>query len=286
MYQDFVAGWIAGGTGLLLGHPLDTVKARLQTTNNYNGILDCFVKTFKNESILGFYKGMFAPFMSVGFLNSLLFSGYGLTLKYLHPNEKNIEHRKGLPMSEILLASVVGSCFQMIPAIPVELVKTKLQVQTEAQASVKAKYHGPLDCVKTLYKTGGIRALYHGGSVMAFRDFYGNLFYIPVYELIYRQLHKRDINDSLSQIIAGGTAGSTSWLSICPVEVVKNKIQTSSSVSPHKNEIIETILTVFKTDGIRGFYRGGLVLVIRGFPVNAFIFVAYSKVVTELEKLH
>ena len=66
--------------------------------------------------------------MSVGFLNSLLFSGYGLTLKYLHPNEKNIEHRKGLPMSEILVASIIGSAFQLIPAIPVELVKTKLQV--------------------------------------------------------------------------------------------------------------------------------------------------------------
>ncbi|KAE9551961.1 hypothetical protein FO519_004837 [Halicephalobus sp. NKZ332] len=229
---------------------------------------------------------MFAPFISVGFLNSLLFSGYGLTLKYLHPEEKNIEHRKGLPMSEILLASIIGSSFQLVPSIPVELVKTKLQVQLVSQVDVKAKYHGPWDCTRTLYKSGGIRALYHGGSVMAFRDLFGNLFYIPVYELLYREFHKRDMNNSLSQIIAGGTAGSISWLSVCPVEVVKNKIQTSTSDVPTKDELYSTVKTIWREGGIRGFYRGALVMIMRGFPVNALTFVVYSKVMTELEKLH
>ena len=35
---------------------------------------------------------------------------------------------------------------------------------------------------------------------MAFRDIFGNIFYIPVYELLYRHLHNREINDSLSQV--------------------------------------------------------------------------------------
>ncbi|KAE9547394.1 hypothetical protein FO519_009394 [Halicephalobus sp. NKZ332] len=281
MYQDFVAGWIAGGSGLLIGYPLDTVKARLQTMKTYSGIRDCLIKTAKNESLLGFYKGMFAPFITVGLLDSLLFSGYGLTLKYLHPEEKNIEHRKGLPISEILLATTVGGIFQLIPAVPVDLIKTKLQSQTD----VKAKYHGPWDCIKTLYKNGGIRALYHGGSVMTFRNLFGNLFYIPVYELVYRELHKRDMNNSLSQMIAGGTAGSVSWFSICPVEVMKNKIQTSSDV-PTKNELYFTAKTIWKEGGIRGFFRGGLVMVVRGFPVNAVVFTVYSKTMAELEKPH
>ena len=40
-----------GGAGLVIGHPLDTVKARLQTIQGYNGILDCFKKTFREESV-------------------------------------------------------------------------------------------------------------------------------------------------------------------------------------------------------------------------------------------
>lgn len=96
--------------------------------------------------LVGFYKGMFAPFISVGMLNSLLFSGYGLTLKYLHPNEPNVEHRKGLPMYEILGASVVGTLFQMGPAIPVELVKTKLQVSLGSDTSKLLKLWQSVKC--------------------------------------------------------------------------------------------------------------------------------------------
>jgi solute carrier family 25 protein 45/47 len=283
MYQDFVAGWIAGGSGLLLGHPLDTVKARLQTMQGYNGIYDVCIKTFKNESLIGFYKGMFAPFISVGICNSLLFSGYGLTLKWLHPNEPNVEHRKGLPMSEILAASVVGTLFQMGPAIPVELVKTKLQVQATADKDPKTKFHGPMDCVKKLYRSGGIRSLYQGGSIMTFRDMFGNLFYIPVYEILYRRLHNYEMNETFAQMLAGGTAGSISWLSICPVEVVKNRIQTSSTETG-KN-VLRLIRNQAKEEGIRSFYRGGIVLVMRGFPVNALIFVVYAKVMKALENL-
>ena len=61
--------------------------------------LPCYFK------IPGFYKGMLAPFMTVGFLNSVLFAAYGLTLRFLHPNETNIEHRKDLPMTEVFLPS-------------------------------------------------------------------------------------------------------------------------------------------------------------------------------------
>lgn len=62
-------------------------------------------------------------------MNSLLFAGYGLGLKILHPGESNIQARKDLPMREILLASICGTMAQLGPAIPVELIKTKLQVE-------------------------------------------------------------------------------------------------------------------------------------------------------------
>ncbi|XP_012580727.1 PREDICTED: solute carrier family 25 member 45 isoform X2 [Condylura cristata] len=48
--EEFVAGWISGALGLVLGHPFDTVKVRLQTQNTYQGIVDCMVKTYRHES--------------------------------------------------------------------------------------------------------------------------------------------------------------------------------------------------------------------------------------------
>ncbi|XP_063499207.1 solute carrier family 25 member 45 isoform X11 [Symphalangus syndactylus] len=48
--EEFVAGWISGALGLVLGHPFDTVKVRLQTQTTYRGIVDCMVKIYRHES--------------------------------------------------------------------------------------------------------------------------------------------------------------------------------------------------------------------------------------------
>ncbi len=52
--------------------------------------------------LVGFYKGMLTPIITVGFMNSALFFGYGATLHLLHPNDSNISKRKDLPMSEVI----------------------------------------------------------------------------------------------------------------------------------------------------------------------------------------
>ena len=49
--ENVISVYFQGGTGLIIGHPLDTVKVRLQTIGGYNGIIDCFTKTMKNESV-------------------------------------------------------------------------------------------------------------------------------------------------------------------------------------------------------------------------------------------
>ncbi|CAH2325297.1 solute carrier family 25 member 45 isoform X4 [Pelobates cultripes] len=49
---EFVAGWISGAIGIVVGHPIDTVKVRLQTQSQYRGILDCILKTYGRETVI------------------------------------------------------------------------------------------------------------------------------------------------------------------------------------------------------------------------------------------
>lgn len=48
-----------GAAGVLAGHPLDTVKARLQTQKpgTYRGPLHCFTSIIKTDNARGLYKG-------------------------------------------------------------------------------------------------------------------------------------------------------------------------------------------------------------------------------------
>ncbi|KHJ79905.1 hypothetical protein OESDEN_20434 [Oesophagostomum dentatum] len=136
-------------------------------------------------------------------------------------------------MFQILIASMCGTMVQVIPVIPVELLKTRLQVQREnvsrSTAHSSKLYSGPMECATRIVQSEGVKGLFKGGKVIFMRDSIGYLFYIPVYELILRFMRTRKVNDTGAQLLAGGCAGVSGWLSVCPLEVVKNRIQAENS---------------------------------------------------------
>ncbi|KYM75419.1 Mitochondrial glutamate carrier 1 [Atta colombica] len=60
---SFLAGCAAGSTAALMVNPFDVIKTRLQVIKKapgdptYTGVLDCILKTFKNEGLTAFFKG-------------------------------------------------------------------------------------------------------------------------------------------------------------------------------------------------------------------------------------
>ena len=75
--KRFLAGYASGICLVLVGHPFDTVKVRLQTDGTgahrrFKGVLDCVRQTVRSEGIRGFYKGMGAPLLMTGTVNCLV----------------------------------------------------------------------------------------------------------------------------------------------------------------------------------------------------------------------
>src|SRR5690625_736642 len=87
--KNFFAGGFGGICLVAAGHPLDTVKVRMQTmpvtgsgqTPPYAGTFDCVGKILSREGAAGFYKGMATPLIGVTPLYSLTFFGYSLGKK-------------------------------------------------------------------------------------------------------------------------------------------------------------------------------------------------------------
>jgi len=70
--EETIAGGVGGMCLVFVGHPLDTIKVRLQTMTvvpgqpaPYSGFLDCTRKMYAAEGLRGFYKGMLAPLVGV-----------------------------------------------------------------------------------------------------------------------------------------------------------------------------------------------------------------------------
>lgn len=85
----FISGGFGGICTVLVGHPFDTIKVRLQTTQltgtHYDGMIDCAKKTIQKEGVRGLYKGMSAPIAGKICFKSLYNFFYTLKSKNLIP---------------------------------------------------------------------------------------------------------------------------------------------------------------------------------------------------------
>eukprot|EP00329_Picozoa_sp_Boothbay-MS584-11_P001042 19323_3 len=74
--KDFTSGVVAGVAQVLVGHPANTLKARLQiqpTPPIYSGMMDCLRQTVAQEGYRGLYRGMASPLVGVGIVNAVVF---------------------------------------------------------------------------------------------------------------------------------------------------------------------------------------------------------------------
>lgn len=77
---DLAVGSFAGAVGVLVGHPLDVIKVRMQQSPQYRSMLDCAVKTARGEGPLGFLKGVGPPLASVAAYQAVCFASFNMAL--------------------------------------------------------------------------------------------------------------------------------------------------------------------------------------------------------------
>lgn len=67
------------------------VQVRLQALK-YTNVIQCALQTMQQEAAAGFFKGMLFPFLAAGFLHSIYFSGYRVTINLLSPGSVGVNH--------------------------------------------------------------------------------------------------------------------------------------------------------------------------------------------------
>lgn len=76
--KDIAFGSAAGIAGKFVEYPFDTVKVRLQSQPDhlplrYTGPLDCFRQGFRQDGLIGMYRGISAPLVGAAIETSSLF---------------------------------------------------------------------------------------------------------------------------------------------------------------------------------------------------------------------
>ncbi|XP_045481424.1 congested-like trachea protein [Harmonia axyridis] len=278
--EYFICGGFGGICTVVVGHPLDTIKVRLQTMPIpkageqalYKGTFDCFSKTIRNEGFKGLYKGMGAPLVGVAPIFAISFMGYGVGKKIFGPSSDSNEN---FTYTQYFTAGAFSGIFTTLIMAPGERIKCLLQIQ---QGSKTPKlYDGPVDVVKKLYKQGGLKSIYRGSAATLLRDVPASGMYFLTYEAIkdYATDYGKHEPSILGTVCAGGSAGIANWLIGMPPDVLKSRLQTAPE-GTYPNGIRDVFKVLIKTEGVGALYKGLTPVLLRAFPANAACFVGFE----------
>ncbi|XP_077994509.1 mitochondrial basic amino acids transporter-like isoform X2 [Glandiceps talaboti] len=282
---DFVGGWFAGMAGTAAGHPLDTIKVRLQTeqvafatSSNATKNAPMFrtwtglVTTFHTEGMSGLYKGLLSPILGQAFINAIIFGVKNNVYRSL--GEENQNTLRG----HMIAGSAAGFA-QSFAACPIELGKVRVQLQGQGVSAQKyraSNSKGSIASIYQIFKHEGIQGCYRGMSTTVVRDITGFSIYFGVFEwLCMRRKEMKKIEEvELSHLLLfGGSAGVSSWIISHPIDLIKSRLQADGIKGKNKYKgTIDCLKKSIKNEGGRVFLKGMFANLSRAFVVNACIF--------------
>ncbi|KAJ7571481.1 hypothetical protein O6H91_01G164500 [Diphasiastrum complanatum] len=269
--KEFIAGGLGGMAGVIAGHPLDTIRIRLQQPSASGPTTAGAVvrRLLATEGTFGFFKGMSSPLATIAIQNAVSFQTYALLSRALA-----VDGNEPLPLQRVALAGIGAGALQTVILTPVDLVKIHLQLHTPH------RNFGPLEVTREIIQREGVRGLYRGFTVTVLRDAPSHGVYFGAYESIREYLHPGCRNNGdetvMTMLTAGGCAGAISWMVCYPLDVVKSRLQAQRRESQRYKGIIDCISKSVREEGMSVLFRGLGTTVARAFLVNGAIFSAYE----------
>ena len=193
-YKHYLGGAVSGMFGILLSHPVDTIKTHLQTGRPFRSFV---------FNITNLYKGLKAPLLGVGVEKALVFGTYNYC-------------RTGLNWDIPIAGAMAGLIASGIVS-PYE--RWKILRQTGAVMESRVIWN--------------VGFLYRGFSATLTREIPGFAIYFSIYESLKmktEKMYNRRIN-YMESFIYGGMSGCGAWIFIYPQDRIKTILQSNSQGS-------------------------------------------------------
>lgn len=241
--RDFTNGAISGMCGVVVSHPIDTIKACVQARKpvEYN--------------VRALYRGIKPPLVGVGIEKALVFGIYENTNRYLrHNHNMNQQSRIANNQFIIGLSGAIAGLGASFIVTPYE--RFKIIQQTDRNARI-------MNIVRS--QPG---QFFRGLSATFTRETPGFAIYFLTYENLKREYctrYNRDISAGAT-LAFGGTSGALAWALIYPQDTVKTRIQSDTNRNVTYGQIIRQI---YRENGFISFFKGFHFALIRAVPLHA-----------------
>ncbi|XP_048004489.1 ADP,ATP carrier protein 2-like [Leguminivora glycinivorella] len=157
---NLASGGAAGATSLCFVYPLDYARTRLGADigkgkdKEFNGLVDCLMKTMKSDGPLGLYRGFIVSVQGIIIYRAAYFGFYD-TARGLLPDPKN---------TPLLLSWFIAQTVTTVAGIlsyPLDTVRRRMMMQSGRPVHERV-YKSTAHCWAVILKTEGPKAFFKG----------------------------------------------------------------------------------------------------------------------------
>ena len=225
LWHSVAMGTFSGVTCVIVGHPLDTIKVRIQTGST-------------GPMFRGLFRGIVPPLLAVTPSWVGVFLAYGAALKVVGSNDLNC----------VAIAGGMSGLAYSVVMCPFELVKVNAQksqlstVQALREVWRSASGHTNLIGGEAAGSTSfwrGIRGMYRGIGSCTLRDVAQSAVYYYCAESLNRSEWMNRKFGNATPLIAGAITGVAHVSAEFPFDTVKSRFQTDLALRKYSEAIAE-----------------------------------------------
>lgn len=289
----FVAGGVAGATSRTVVSPLERLKIIQQvqpraSKKQYKGVWTSLVRMWKEEGFKGYMRGNGVNCLRIVPYSAVQFTTYEQVKKFfIRDGTSQLDTPKRLASGA--LAGIASVC----TTYPLDLVRARLSIATasipmqnvspppavqphwvpsnpSSDQSIPSSHssHRP-KCsnkdltiigmtIKIMREEGGIRALYRGliPTALGVAPYVGINF--AAYEWFRGIITPPGKNTVGRRLLCGALSGAISQTLTYPLDVLRRKMQVigMEGARRKRNGAVDALVSIIRTEGFRGMYRG------------------------------
>ncbi|KAL9542233.1 hypothetical protein MBANPS3_008719 [Mucor bainieri] len=271
----FYFGGAASCVAAVVVHPFDLTKVRLQNTKGSmnHGMFSTMVKIAQTEGFFKLYAGLSASILRQATYSTVRFGVYEKLKDYIQSTTQQKAN-----VGQLLICSSVAGALGGACGNPGDVINVRMQNDGQLPPQQRRNYKHAIDGIIRISKEEGTTALFRGLGPNINRAILMTSSQCVSYDMFKGiLLNHTPMQDGIGLHLTSSILAGLVATTVCsPVDVIKTRIM-SASTGDHRMSATSIMKQMFKSEGIKSFFKGWTPAFIRLGPQTIITFVVLEQ---------
>ncbi|KAI8644650.1 mitochondrial carrier domain-containing protein [Parasitella parasitica] len=273
--HPFYFGGAASCVAAIVVHPFDLTKVRLQNAKGSmnHSMLSTMIKIAQNEGFFKLYAGLSASILRQATYSTVRFGVYEKLKDYIQSTTQ-----QKVNVGQLLICSSVAGALGGACGNPGDVINVRMQNDGQLPLHQRRNYKHAIDGIIRISKEEGASALFRGLGPNINRAILMTSSQCVSYDIFKSTiLNHTSMQDGVGLHLTSSVLAGLVATTVCsPVDVIKTRIM-SASTGDHRMSATMIMKQMFKTEGIKSFFKGWTPAFIRLGPQTIITFVVLEQ---------